>query len=104
MANHRIPTQAELTALAAATAERLGVDLGALSGPATVRSPINGQALASLAWSGAEAVDDAVERARQAFLVWRTVPAPARGALVKRLGELLTEHKDDLATLIGLEV
>ena len=31
-------------------------------------------------------------------------PAPARGALVKRLGELLAEHKDDLATLISLEV
>lgn len=32
------------------------------------------------------------------------MPAPARDALVKRLGELLAEHKDDLATLIGLEV
>ncbi|RSM49409.1 aldehyde dehydrogenase family protein [Actinoplanes sp. ATCC 53533] len=104
MTHHRIPTQAELAALAAATVERLGVDLGALRGPATAQSPINGQALSSLAWSGAEAVDDAVERAQQAFRAWRTVPAPARGALVKRLGELLTEHKDDLATLIGLEV
>ena len=32
------------------------------------------------------------------------VPAPARGAVVKRLGELLTEHKADLATLVSLEV
>ena len=32
------------------------------------------------------------------------MPAPARGALVKRLGELLAEHKDDLATLVSLEV
>ena len=32
------------------------------------------------------------------------MPAPARGALVKRLGELLAVHKDDLATLISLEV
>ena len=32
------------------------------------------------------------------------MPAPARGALVKRFGELLTEHKDDLATLVSLEV
>ena len=45
----------------------------------------------------AAAVDDAVERAQAAFLQWRTVPAPARGALVKRFGELLAEHKDDLA-------
>ena len=45
-----------------------------------------------------------MERAQQAFRSWRTVPAPARGAVVKRLGELLTEHKRDLATLISLEV
>ena len=32
------------------------------------------------------------------------MPAPARGALVKRFGELLAEHKDDLATLVSLEV
>src|SRR5438105_13174092 len=31
------------------------------------------------------------------------VPAPGRGAVVKRLGELLTEHKRDLATLITVE-
>ena len=43
-------------------------------------------------------------RAHEAFLAWRTVPAPVRGALVKRLGELLTEHKDDLADLVTIEV
>ena len=32
------------------------------------------------------------------------MPAPARGALVKRWAELLAEHKDDLATLVSLEV
>ena len=33
----------------------------------------------------------------------RTTPAPVRGALVARLGELLTEHKADLGTLVTLE-
>ena len=67
-------------------------------------SPINGEHLHSLEWVDAAAVDSAVERAQQAFRSWRTVPAPGRGAVVKRLGELLTEHKRDLATLISLEV
>jgi aldehyde dehydrogenase (NAD+) len=49
-------------------------------------------------------VDAAVERAQLAFRSWQTVPAPGRGAVIKRLGELLTEHKSDLATLITLEV
>jgi len=32
------------------------------------------------------------------------VPAPVRGQLVRRLGELLVEHKSDLAALVTLEV
>ena len=31
------------------------------------------------------------------------MPAPARGALVKRWAELLSEHQDDLATLVSIE-
>src|SRR5262249_4378659 len=42
-------------------------------------------------------------RAAGAFAAWRATPAPARGALVKRFGELLTEHKEDLATLVTVE-
>src|ERR671931_600757 len=41
--------------------------------------------------------------AKAAITTWRTVPAPVRGALVKRLGALLTEHKADLAELITIE-
>ena len=42
--------------------------------------------------------------AAAAFKVWREVPAPVRGQLVKRWGELLTEYKADLATLVTAEV
>ena len=34
---------------------------------------------------------------------WRTTPAPVRGNLVRRLGELLREHKDDLGELVSIE-
>src|SRR6478735_5560957 len=98
-----IPTQSELSALALDTARRCGVDVDALEGGVTTRSPINGQQVASLGWRDAGSVDEAVGRAEAAFRVWRTVPAPARGALVKRFGELLAEHKDDLATLVSIE-
>jgi aldehyde dehydrogenase (NAD+) len=99
-----IPTGAELQRLAIQTARACGVDLEAAAVGVDATSPVNGERLSSLAWMEATAVDDAVERARSAFLEWRKVPAPARGALVKRLGELLAEHKGDLATLISLEV
>jgi aldehyde dehydrogenase (NAD+) len=49
-------------------------------------------------------VEAAIAAAHDAFLQWRTVPAPVRGALVKRFGQLLTEHKGDVADLVGVEV
>jgi aldehyde dehydrogenase (NAD+) len=98
-----IPTAAEIHKFAAATARRCGVDLDSVAGHHCATSPINGGTIAKVAWADAAAVDQAVTRADAAFRKWRTVPAPARGALVKRLGELLTEHKEDLAYLVSLE-
>jgi aldehyde dehydrogenase (NAD+) len=98
-----IPTQDELSTLALETARRCGVDIEVHTGDVVSRSPINGRPVASLAWRDAAYVDGAVARANDAFLSWRRVPAPARGALVKRFGELLAEHKDDLATLVSVE-
>jgi aldehyde dehydrogenase (NAD+) len=99
-----IPGADELGELARTTALRCGVDLTAIAGDMKTTSPVNGEQLHSVAWVDAKSVDAAVERAQAAFLQWRTVPAPVRGALIKRFGELLTVHKSDLATLISLEV
>jgi len=99
-----IPSGAELAELAVRAATACGVDLEAVAGDRETSSPVNGEHLSAVAWRDAPAVEEAVEQAGKAFLEWRAVPAPARGALVKRFGELLTEHKDDIATLISLEV
>ena len=47
--------------------------------------------------------DRAAERAREAFLRWRQVPAPRRGEFVRLIGERLREAKPVLAKLITLE-
>jgi len=99
-----LPTRDELARLAGEALGRLGVDGGLLTGTDSVASPVNGQPIARVGWGIAGDVDGAVERAREAFRSWRVIPAPARGALVRRLGELLTEHRDDLATLVSVEV
>ena len=99
-----IPSARELNERARATAERCGVDLERIAGDMASTSPINGEHLFSVKWIGHSDVDVAVDRAEGAFKKWRNVPAPVRGGVVKRLGELLTEHKADLATLISLEV
>ncbi|MEU7020087.1 aldehyde dehydrogenase family protein [Streptomyces sp. NPDC046203] len=83
---------------------RCGVELGAVKGDAlTARTPVTGAALFGLRAHTPAEVDQAVEAAHAAFLEWRTTPAPVRGALVKRFGELLTEHKQHLADLVTVE-
>jgi aldehyde dehydrogenase (NAD+) len=47
--------------------------------------------------SGSEDVERAVEAAKQGFETWRHTPAPERGALLKRVGDLLTDRKDEVA-------
>ncbi|PWW25038.1 aldehyde dehydrogenase (NAD+) [Geodermatophilus normandii] len=99
-----LPTAEDLARLAAEAATRCGVDLDAVAGDDAVVSPVNGRRVASVRRDTAADVEAAVARAGEAFRTWRTVPAPVRGALVRRLGELLREHKADLATLVSIEV
>ena len=47
--------------------------------------------------SGPEDVAVAVRSARRGFEAWRAVPAPARGDLLRGLGDLLARKKEELA-------
>ncbi|HEX6908801.1 MAG TPA: aldehyde dehydrogenase family protein [Longimicrobium sp.] len=47
--------------------------------------------------SAREDVDRAVAAAREAFTDWSRTPAPARGDILRRVGDLLTERKDEIA-------
>ena len=74
------------------------------SGPRlSARSPITGEELFDVPGAGPAEVQAAIAAARAAFASWRTVPAPVRGALVKRLGALLLEHKAEIAELVTIE-
>ncbi|MBF6334028.1 aldehyde dehydrogenase family protein [Nocardia transvalensis] len=89
-----------------ARAEHLLRALGAAlpePGPLPARTPITGGELASLRPSTDAEVDAAIGKAATAFRDWRTVPAPRRAAVVRRLGQLLTEHLDELGELVTLE-
>ncbi len=98
-----VPAHGELVAETTAILSRLGVrDLPA-DGDLIARSPITGGELARIRSHTAEDVSAIVGRAHDAFAQWRSVPAPARGALVRELGELLRQHKDDLGALVSIE-
>ena len=68
------------------------------------RSPIDGGELAGFRAASPAQVDRAIAAADAAFLELRTIPAPRRGELVRRFGELLRAHKAELAELVTVEV
>ena len=54
--------------------------------------------------SGPADVDAAVRAARQAFPAWSRTPAPVRGDMLRRLGDLLTEKKEEIADAMSREM
>jgi alpha-ketoglutaric semialdehyde dehydrogenase len=54
--------------------------------------------------SGRQDVDRAVVSAKRGFEQWRRTPAPARGDVLRRVGDLLTERKEELAELMTREM
>ena len=67
------------------------------------RSPIDGYTLAEFPSATSADVATAINAAEGAFRKWRVVPAPIRGELVRRFGDMLRRHKSDLAELVSLE-
>ena len=98
-----VPTTATLAAETSAILSRLGVDSLTGDGDLVARTPITGGELARLRSHSPAEVAATVAAAQEAFHAWRTVPGPVRGQLVRELGELLREHKDDLGALVSIE-
>jgi aldehyde dehydrogenase (NAD+) len=54
--------------------------------------------------SGREDVERAVRSARRGFEAWRKVPAPHRGDVLRRVGDLLVARKEELARVMTREM
>src|SRR5262245_47563797 len=54
--------------------------------------------------SSAEDVDRAARSARRGFEEWRRVPAPLRGDILRRVGDLLAARKEEIANLMTREM
>ena len=54
--------------------------------------------------SSATDVDNAVASANRGFQVWRNTPAPARGDVLRRVGDLLASRKDEVADIMTREM
>jgi aldehyde dehydrogenase (NAD+) len=96
-----MPTVTELTNLATERLAALGAEWPGRDDGIAAPSALAGEPLTHLAPT--EDLDSVVAASAQAFTTWRDVPAPVRGQLVRRFGELLREHKAVLADLVTLE-
>ena len=54
--------------------------------------------------SGKEDVEDAVKAARAAFAIWRLVPAPKRGDILRKVGDIMVARKEELARQMTREM
>ncbi len=54
--------------------------------------------------SGADDVEKAVQSAWRGFEIWRATPAPARGDVLRRVGDLMVKRKDEIADLMTREM
>ncbi len=68
------------------------------------RNPATGELIARIHQATAEEYEQVVTGADEAFRRWRTLPAPARGEIVRKIGERLRAHKEPLGKLITLEM
>ena len=67
-------------------------------------SPIDLQPLGNIRCATEDEYEKVATRAAEAFKAWRMVPAPERGDIVRQIGNVLRDHKRDLAEIICREV
>ena len=72
-------------------------------GTLKVHSPIDGSLIAEVHEDTPETTAAKIAAADEAFKVWRTLPAPRRGELVRLFGEELRASKDELSALVTAE-
>ena len=67
-------------------------------------NPADGQELARVRLASAQDYERIVSESAEVFERWRMVPAPKRGQIVREIGDELRAYKDDLGTLVTLEM
>jgi len=67
-------------------------------------SPVDGKLIGSVHSTDKATYDKLIEKASEAFIQWRMVPAPKRGEIVRQIGEALRAQKEPLGKLVSYEM
>jgi len=66
-------------------------------------SPLDGSVMPAVKQTDSAELEAAIAASVRAFPAWRDTPAPVRGELVRRFGEILRANKEALGRLVTLE-
>ncbi len=67
-------------------------------------TPIDGKEIGKVTNATAGDYEFIVKTAENSFLIWRKVPAPVRGEVVRKIGLALRKEKENLGWLVSLEM
>ena len=89
-----------------------GVNAGTSTGTKHIESsslissytPVDGKKIANVTLTSKEQYEQVIAAAQSAHLVWRNMPAPQRGEIVRQIGEKLREFKEPLGKLVTYEM
>ena len=70
----------------------------------TSYSPIDGKPIADITNATIDEYEMVMKKAQEAFKIWKKIPAPKRGDIVRLIGDALRQNKEDLAHLVTLEM
>ena len=74
------------------------------NGEIDIISPVDGKLIASVYLASEQDYMETVQAADAAYQIWRTVPAPKRGEIVRQIGNSLRKYKEALGTLVSYEM
>lgn len=66
--------------------------------------PIDGKSIAKIRNVTLNEFEKVMDTAQHAFHIWRNIPAPKRGEIVRQIGNALRDYKEDLGKLVTLEM
>ncbi len=67
-------------------------------------SPVDGKHIGSVGITSYTDFEKIISNAQEAFKIWRTIPAPKRGDIIREIGDELMKHKDHLGKLVSYEM
>ena len=67
-------------------------------------SPVDGKLIGKVTFTTESEYNEVIKKAQEAFIIWRKMPAPKRGEIVRQYGNLLRDYKQPLGELVSYEM